>query len=226
MKRAGKIFLLSVYLLLVTMGAALAASKVPADAKIVVAGIGYQGTGPDEHTRSCLAEVATEIAGFYLKQDTKWDVEMLEDRASVLAEQGLSLSSNINGTNARQIGQEQKADYVLFGNIVGMGIDYSGECVGPIMQRDTKKADTKISLSLINARTGSVVAHVVADGSSESNSGSALQALAMWIPGFTGYHFNNESVSEELLNNAVEGGVEAVVGEMLDKLAIKHPHIK
>ena len=226
MKRAGKIFLLSVCLLLVTMGAALAAPKVPADARIVVAGIGYQGQGADEHTRSCLAEVATEIAGFYLKEDTKWDVEMLEDRASVLAEQGLSLSSNINGANARKIGQEQKADYVLFGNIVGMGIDYSGEYVGPIFNRETQKADARISLSLIDARTGNIVAHAVAEGSSQSNSGSALQALAMFIPGFTGYYFNNQAVSEELLNNAVEGGVESVVMEMLDKLAIKHPQRK
>lgn len=220
--------LLSCLVLLISASAALAFPRIPTDAAVSVVGLGYMGEdGSNRETRERLADLATQSAAFYLSRSTDLNITEAADREKILQEQGLVMSGNVEDSMALEIGKLQHADYVLCGNIIGMGIEYSDED-NPIFGRQTKKAVAKISLHLIDVKTGSVVSMATADGSSESNSGSVLTILS-GLPqagNFGGYVFHNNTVSAELLNNAVEHGLTGAMDKLLDKLAIKHEPLK
>ncbi|SFW54810.1 CsgG/HfaB family protein [Selenomonas ruminantium] len=222
--RIYRILLLACCMFLLTAQAVLAFPRIPSDAAVSVVGFGYMGEdGSNRETREKLADLATQSAAFYLSRSTGLNITEVADREKILQEQGLELAGNIEDSTAREIGKLQKADYVLCGNIVGMGIEFTDED-NPLYDRETKKAMAKISVHLIDVRTGSVISMVTSDGSSECNSGSVLRILGALAPtgNFDGYVFYNQAASAELLNNAVEDGLTGAMDKLLDKLTIKH----
>ena len=225
--RMYRILLLTCCMLVLAAQAVLAFPRIPNDAAVSIVGLGYMGEdGSNRDTRARLAYLATQSAALYLSRSTSLNITETADREKILQEQGLELSGNIEDSAALEVGKLQQADYVLCGNIIGMGIDYSDED-SPLYGRETKKAVAKISLHLIDVKTGNVVSMVTADGSSESNSGSVLSILSA-LPqagNFGGYVFYNRVTSAELLNNAVEDGLVIAMDKLLEKLAIKHQPI-
>lgn len=222
--RSYRILLLACCMLMLATQVTLAFPRIPADASVSIVGIGYMGEdGSNRETRENLTNLATQSAALYLSRSTSLNITEVADRGKILQEQGLALSGSIADSDALKIGKLQHADYVICGNIVGMGINYSDEN-NPIFDRETTKAVAKISLHLIDVKTGSVVSMVTADGSSESNSGSVLSILR-GLPQasiFGGVDFKNETTPTGLLTNAVEDGLTGAMDKLLDKLAIKH----
>ena len=216
--RSYRILLLACCMLMLATQVTLAFPRIPADASVSIVGIGYMGEdGSNREIKENLTNLATQSAALYLSRSTSLNITEVADRGKILQEQGLALSGSIADSDALKIGKLQHADYVICGNIVGMGINYSDEN-NPIFDRETTKAVAKISLHLIDVKTGSVVSMVTADGSSESNSGSILRGLLPlgWVD------FKNETTPTGLLTNAVEDGLTGAMDKLLDKLAIKH----
>lgn len=223
--RLYRVLLLAGCLLMMAVQAALAFPRIPADASVTVAGVGYMGEedGSNRETREKLASLATQSAALYLSRSTTLNVTETDDWEKILQEQGIALSGNIEDNAAMEIGKLQNADYVLFGNIVSMGVEFTDED-NPLYRLHTKKAEARISLHLIDVKTGSIVSMVTANGSSESCSGAVGEILGA-LPQtkfFTGYEFNKRTAASELLNNAVEDGLTGAMNKLLDKLAIKH----
>ena len=222
--RLYRTLLLACCMLMLAAQVTLAFPRIPADASVSIVGLGYMGEdGSNRETREKLADLATQSAELYLSRSTNLNITEAADREKILQEQGLELSGNMEDSAALEIGKLQHADYVLCGNIVGMGVEFTDED-NPLYRLHTKKAEAKISLRLIDVKTGSIVSMVTANGSSESNSGAALEILRA-LPQtsfFGGYNFYNRTAASELLNNAVEDGLTGAMDKLLDKLAIKH----
>ena len=208
---------------------AQAFSKISPSSTIAVVDLGFKGesVATDPHARAEMAKVVTEYIGFHLERETKFVVWTAESFGYAADEQTMALTGGFTQDKAVEIGKTMKADYILCGSILGFGVDHhSISTVG--VSVDETKATTKLSLQLIDARTGGIVATAIADGvSGSSGGGTSLPSLLM---AFTGVHvpvdvymWDNHSVNGEIIDMSLTKAANSAVSKLLEKVGISKP---
>lgn len=208
---------------------AQAFSKISPSSTIAVIDLGFKGesVATDPHSRAEMARIATEYIGFHLERETKFVVWTAESFGYAVDEQTLALTGGFTQDKAVEIGKAMKADYILCGNILGFGVDHlSTSTIG--INVDETIATTKLSLQLIDARTGGIIATAIADGVSGASGGGT--SLPMLVTAFAGIHvpvaaymWDNHSVNGEIVDMSLTKAANSAVSKLLEKVGISKP---
>ena len=224
MKRIVAVFCLFIICLPISVHAM---SKVPNGSTVAIVGVGFMGedTSFDNISRSAMAKVAKEYMGFHLEKQTDFIVELPEDVANTADEQHLFFTGEVDDNTAMNLGKSLQADYILYGNILGVGInESSNSTIGFFNEKIDVK--TKLHIKLIDARTGRIVASSMGDGISGASTGAS--SFFSLVSAFTSVHvpidsymWDQTSVNGEIIENSVEEAAAIAVEKMLGKIGIK-----
>lgn len=222
--------LLAACCLLGLSGAGAAMPRLPIGASVVVVELGFAGENDADQmlglTRRKMASSAIEDINLKIAQRAgkRLALKNLPDDSALYqhAEETRALTGGVGESEAMQIGQRIGADYVVYGSLIGAGINESSVDALVYSER-SRTATVSLTLRVIDCRSGDIVAMATGEGSSKlplESSSDVLQIAHMIMTVRSGGTSNGlGSLGDKTISSAAQEAAVNLLSDTVGKAA-------